>query len=120
MDINGSVVLVTGASRGIGKVMAGDLARRGARVAVTARSEEELRKVAESIGAVAIPADVASAEDRDRLLKSVESELGQLDVLINNAGIESIRAFAEMPEQDVHDIVEVNLVSPMLLARAVL
>jgi short-subunit dehydrogenase len=114
------VTLVTGASRGIGKVLAGDLARRGARVAVTARSEDALREVAGSIGAVAIPADVSSAEDRERLVKTVESELGSLDVLVNNAGIESIRAFAEFPEEDIRDIVEVNLVSPMLLTRAVL
>src|SRR5438105_2512349 len=120
MDIKGRIVLVTGASRGIGVTIARELARRGGRIAVTARSEEALRKVADSIGAVAVPADVSSAEDRERLLKTVESELGPLDVLVNNAGIESIRAFAEMPEQDIRDIVEVNLVSPMLLTRAAL
>jgi short-subunit dehydrogenase len=120
MDITGRIVLVTGASRGIGVTIARELARRGGRLAVTARSEGPLKEVADGIGALAVPADVSSAEDRERLLKTVESELGPLDVLVNNAGIESIRAFAEMPEQDIRDIVEVNLVSPMLLTRAVL
>jgi short-subunit dehydrogenase len=120
MDINGAVTIVTGASRGIGKVIAGDLVRRGARVAVTARSEADLKTVADSIGAFPVPADVSNEEDRQRLVKSVEAELGPIGVLVNNAGIESIRAFAEMPEADIRDIVEVNVVSTMLLTRLVL
>ena len=120
MQIKDAVTLVTGASRGIGKIIAGDLARRGAKVAVTARSEGDLKTVADSIGALAIPGDISSPEDRERILKTVEAELGPLDVLVNNAGIESIRAFAEFPEEDIRDIVDVNLVSPMLLTRAVL
>jgi short-subunit dehydrogenase len=120
MDINGSVAVVTGASRGIGKVIAGELARRGARVAITARSEGDLKEVADSIGGLAVPADIANAEDRERILRSVEAELGPVDLLVNNAGIESIRAFAEMPEQDIHDIIDVNLLSTMLLTRLVL
>jgi len=120
MDISGAVTVVTGASRGIGPVIAGELVRRGARVAVTARSEGDLKTVADSIGAFAVPADVSNEEDRHRLVKAVEAELGPVDILVNNAGIESIRAFAEMPEQDIRDIVDVNLVSTMLLARLVL
>jgi short-subunit dehydrogenase len=120
MDINGAVTVVTGASRGIGKVIAAELTRRGATVAVTARSEADLKAVADSVGAFAVPADIASDEDRQRLVRSVEGELGPIDILVNNAGIESIRAFAEMPEGDVRDIVDVNLVSPMLLTRLVL
>src|SRR2546423_9808226 len=120
MIISGRVVVVTGASRGIGVTIARDLARRGARLALTARSEDALKEIADSIGALAIAADVSSAEDRERVLKTVKGELGPLDVLVNNAGIESIRAFAEMPEQDIRDIVDVNLVAPMLLTRAVL
>jgi short-subunit dehydrogenase len=120
MDINGAVTVVTGASRGIGKVIAGDLAARGARVAVAARSEADLKSVADSIGAFAVPADIASQEDRQRVARAVEGELGPIDILVNNAGIESIRAFAEMPEQDIRDIVDVNLLSTMLLTRLVL
>jgi len=120
MDISGAVTVVTGASRGIGKVIAGELARRGAKVAVTARSEGDLKTVADSIGAVPVVADVASEEDRRRIVQQVESELGPIDVLVNNAGIESIRAFAEMPEDDIRDIVDVNLLSTMLLTRLVM
>jgi short-subunit dehydrogenase len=120
MQIRGAVTIVTGVSRGIGRTIAADLAKRGARLAVAARSEGPLKEVADSIGALAVPADVSSEEDRRRLVQTVESELGPLDVLVNNAGIESIRAFAELPEQDIRDIVEINLLAPMLLARAVL
>lgn len=120
MDINGAVTVVTGASRGIGRVIAGELARRGARVAVTARSEADLKAVADSIGAFPVVADVAQEEDRQRVVSSVEGELGPIDLLVNNAGIESIRAFAEMPENDIRDIVDVNLLSTMLLTRLVL
>src|SRR5690348_1869298 len=115
MNINGSVVLVTGASRGIGVTIARELARKGGRLALTARSEDTLKEVADQVGALAITADVSSAEDRERVLKTVEAELGPLDVLVNNAGIESIRAFAEFPEQDIRDIVEINLLAPMFL-----
>jgi len=120
MEISGAVTVVTGASRGIGKVIAGELARRGAKVAVTARSEGDLKTVADSIGAVPVVADIASEEDRARIVQQVESELGPIDVLVNNAGIESIRAFAEMPEDDIRDIVDVNLLSTMLLTRRVM
>ncbi|MFN2544690.1 MAG: SDR family NAD(P)-dependent oxidoreductase [Actinomycetota bacterium] len=125
MNLEGATVLLTGASRGIGKIIAVELAAHHARLVLTARSEEALNEVAESIrsrggAAVAIPADVSSHDDRKRLLEAIEAELGPLDVLVNNAGIESIRAFAEMPVQDVTDIVDVNLVAPMLLTRAVL
>ena len=120
MDINGSVTVVTGASRGIGKVIAGELARRGARVAVTARSEADLKAVADSIGAMPVVADIATEDDRHRIASEVEAELGPIDILVNNAGIESIRAFAEMPEGDIRDIIDVNLLSTMLLTRVVL
>ena len=120
MDINGAVTVVTGASRGIGRVIATDLAARGAKVAVTARTEADLKSVADSIGAFAAPADISSDKDRRRVIRSIKAELGPIDVLVNNAEIESIRAFAELPESDIHDIVDANLVSPMLLARLVL
>jgi short-subunit dehydrogenase len=125
MDINGSTILITGASRGLGKVIATDLAGRGARVALAARSEGDLKDTAEAIRAAggvaaAIPADISDADDRRRLATEAESELGPIDILINNAAIESIRAFAEMPEQDIHDIVDLNVIATMQLTRLLL
>src|SRR5438132_10304119 len=125
MDITRKNVLITGASRGLGKVIAADLAGRGARVAIAARSDGELKDVAEAIRAgggtaVAIPADIADADDRRRLVESAEQELGPLDVLVNNAAVESVRAFAQMPVEDIDDIVGVNVLATMQLTRLVL
>jgi short-subunit dehydrogenase len=125
MEFRGTTVVLTGASRGLGTVLADALARRGARLALAARSEESLVEVAKGIEArggitLAIPCDINSEDGREELLRRTESELGPVDVLINNAAIESIRAFAEMPEDDIRDIVQTNLVATMLLTRAVL
>jgi short-subunit dehydrogenase len=125
MEIVGANVIVTGASRGIGRVMSAFLADRGARLALTARSEESLREVCKEIEAqggtaVAIPSDITSEEDRQELIRRAESELGPADVLINNAAIESIRAFVDMPEHDIEDIVHTNLLATLLLTRSVL
>jgi short-subunit dehydrogenase len=125
VKIEGANVILTGASRGIGRVMATHLARRGARVALSARSEDSLQEVAKEIQArggtaLAVACDVTAEEDRAELLRRVESELGPIDVLINNAAIESVRAFADMPEKDIADIVDTNLLATLLLTRAVL
>jgi short-subunit dehydrogenase len=125
VEIAGTNVILTGASRGIGKVMATVLAGREARLALTARSEEALREVCKAVEAqggtaVAIPSDIASDDDRRELVRRTESELGPVDILINNAAIESVRAFADMPEEDIEGIVNTNLLGTLLLTRSVL
>ena len=125
MQIAGANVILTGASRGIGRVMATVLAGREARLALAARSEESLREVCTAIEsqggtAVAIACDIASEDDRRELVRRTESKLGPVDILINNAAIESVRAFADMPEGDIEGIVDTNLLGTLLLTRAVL
>ena len=92
LDFSGQVALVTGGGRGLGRAFAQALACRGAKVAVTARTEQEL---AETVGlieeaggtAIALPADVTDHPEVIRVVESVEEQLGPVDVLANNAGV---------------------------------
>src|SRR3954469_14634915 len=88
-SIRGSRILITGASQGIGRALALEAARRGARVLAAARSAELLDELAkESGGAIrTVLADVTSPEDREKMAAAARDALGGLDVLINNAGI---------------------------------
>jgi len=101
MQLKGRNVLLTGGSRGIGRVIAAALARSGARLGLVARSEESLAPVVASLRetgapAVALPADLGDAGERERLVERAERELGGLDVLVNNAGVENEGAFLDV------------------------
>lgn len=85
--LDNQVVLVTGGGRGIGASIARQLAGAGGKVAVSARTKGEVDSVAEEVGGVAIVADVTKADDVERMLRDVESELGPIDLLVANAGI---------------------------------
>lgn len=87
-SLQGKSVLVTGASSGIGRATARAFAREGMRVALTARSADKLRRLADELDgdALVIPADLANPEEVDRLLETAIAELGRLDVLFANAG----------------------------------
>lgn len=87
MNIKGSRILITGASKGLGKAMAEALAAKGARLILTARSEAPLFEVAENLGAKAIISDVSDESSVLSLFDEIEKEWGGLDVLINNAGL---------------------------------
>jgi NAD(P)-dependent dehydrogenase (short-subunit alcohol dehydrogenase family) len=86
-DLTGQVVLVTGGGRGIGANIARELASAGARVAVSARSTEQVDAVAREIGGLAVAADVSWEEDVTAMVERVRRELGPIDLLVNNAGI---------------------------------
>ena len=96
---SGSIALVTGASSGIGEQFARQLSQRGHRVALVARREDRLTALAEELGgaerAVAIPADLAVAEDRDRIAARIEALGADVEVLVNNAGYGVFSPFAE-------------------------
>src|SRR5690606_18719283 len=92
VDLSGKTAIVTGASRGIGKSIAGELARAGARVALVARSEDKLAENAAEITAAGGTAtvyacDVADSASANKVVDAVVAEWGQLDILVNNAGI---------------------------------
>jgi uncharacterized protein len=94
-----SIALVTGASSGIGEQFARQLSQMGHRVALVARREDRLRTLAQELGgderAVVITADLAAAEERDRLASRIEELGAQVDILVNNAGYGIYTAFAE-------------------------
>lgn len=86
LGIEGKVALVTGASKGLGFGIASALAREGASVAVASRSEERIRRAAESIGAKPFVHDTSDAGAAGELVKQVESQLGPIDILVTNSG----------------------------------
>ena len=133
MGLEGKVVVVTGASRGIGEEIARRFAGDGAAVAVTARTAEEgdhpfsgsLATTAASIegggGTVmAVRADLSHQEDRARLIETVEKELGPIDVLVNNAAITYYEPVAEFKENHYRVMFEVQVRAPFELAQSVL
>jgi short-subunit dehydrogenase len=124
-DPRGLRILITGASTGIGRALAERLAADGARLLLAARSADRLDELAQTLrqrGAdvVAVPADVAAAADRTRLLDAARDRFGGLDVLINNAGISSFGHFADSTEEILRQIMEVNFFAPAELTRSAL
>jgi short-subunit dehydrogenase len=124
-QLKGMTVLLTGGSRGIGPVVAYALARRGADIAIAARSKSGLDDVATQlrafgIDALAIPADLREQSHREELIDAVLKRFGKIDILINNAGLETEGAYAELSWPDIQATIDVNLVAPMALTRLVL
>jgi short-subunit dehydrogenase len=118
-ELSGRRVLITGASSGIGQSLAEQLAAKGARLALAARSEGKLRELAASLktDVAVIPTDVAQEPDRVRLIGEVQARFGGLDVLINNAGIASWAHFSDSTEDVLRKIMEVNFFGPAHLMK---
>jgi 3-oxoacyl-[acyl-carrier protein] reductase len=115
-SLDGKTALVTGASRGIGRAVAAELARAGATVVVGYRSgKDEAEALASEIGGRAIQADVSSAEDAARLVE----EAGDLDILVNNAGLTRDGLLARMSDDDWRTVLDTNLSSVFYTCRAV-
>lgn len=118
-------VLITGASSGIGRALARELAARGARLLLLARREELLQQLhaelAPSSGAILIsPGDVTEPADRARALAQAEAAWGAIDVLVNNAGIGAIGSFATGDAGRLRRIMEVNFFAVAELSREAL
>ena len=125
--LTGKTALVTGGSKGIGAAAALSLSEARAKVAICSRDAEELSKTAAEIEAktghrvLAIPADVSSEADVQRLVGEVISSLGGIDILVNNAGgIGQIGPFEEIPVEVYTALYELNVVSMVRLVKAVL
>jgi 3-oxoacyl-[acyl-carrier protein] reductase len=115
------MALVTGGGRGIGANIARELAFAGMRVAVSARTREQVERVADQIGGLALVADVSRQEDVDRLVADSERELGPIDLLVANAGIDAVDdASWELPVAEWWRVHEVNVLGVYLCCRALL
>lgn len=119
-SLEGKIALVTGGSRGIGAAISRELARAGARVAVNYRSGQEAAEaVAEEVGGIAVPANVGDPAEARALIERVESELGDVDALVNNAGITRDTLIARMTDEDWEEVIETNLRGTFNTCRAV-
>ena len=115
-SLEGKTALVTGASRGIGRAVATELAQAGAEVVLGYRSgKDEAESLAAELGARAVQADVSNAEDAARLVE----EAGDLDILVNNAGLTRDGLLARMSDDDWRVVIETNLSSVFYTCRAV-
>lgn len=123
--LKGKNALVTGASRGIGRAIALELARKGANVAVNyAGSEEKAQQVVEEIEsygvkAFKIQANVANESEVKGMIKEVTSQFGSLDILVNNAGITRDNLLMRMKEEEFDDVITTNLKGVFLCTKAV-
>jgi short-subunit dehydrogenase len=120
MKLQGKHVVVTGGSRGIGEHIARHCAARGAQVTLVARNHDALERVAHSISANVFVADLSDDAVVDTLIAQIESQFGPIDVLVNNAGLETSTPFAVEDEREIRTVSRVNLEVPMLLTRHVL
>ena len=115
-SLEGKTALVTGGSRGIGAAVARELANAGATVVVGYRSgKDEAEAIASKTGGRAVQADVSNVDDAKRLVE----EAGELDVLVNNAGITRDGVLARMTDDDWRSVLETNLSSVFYTCRAV-
>jgi 3-oxoacyl-[acyl-carrier protein] reductase len=121
-SLTGKVILVTGASRGIGKSIAQMLVAQGATVAGTATSESGAAKISEYLGEAGkgYALNVTNADSIKETLAAIKADLGDLDVLVNNAGITRDNLLMRMKDQEWDDIIDTNLSSIFRLSKAVL
>lgn len=121
-SIENKVVIITGASSGIGAETARVLARNGAKVVLSARREEKLKKLVEKIGenAVYLKSDVSNAEDMQALVKLAKEKFGKVDALFANAGIMPGGNMSELKVKDWMGMVNINIVGVLNSMAAVL
>lgn len=120
-DITGKIAVVTGAGRGIGRAIAVELVRIGARVVVASRSLSELEETARLAGsAIVVATDVRRKDEIQRLLERAASQLGPVDILVNAAGIGVAGSVVDFADSDYDAVLDTNLKSIFLASRHVL
>ncbi|MGZ9108346.1 MAG: 3-oxoacyl-[acyl-carrier-protein] reductase [Micavibrio sp.] len=120
-DLTGKCALVTGATGGIGAAIATALHRQGAVVGLSGRNEDKLKDLAAALGerAHVLPADLSKVESVDDLVKRAEAAMGQIDILINNAGLTRDNLSMRMKPEEWDEVVAVNMTATFRLAQAV-
>ena len=124
MKLKDKVAIVTGSGRGIGRAIALELAREGAKVVVTSRHTEECDEVCAVIASdggesLCVQCDVSKKEDVDRLVKETLEKFGRIDILVNNAGVVRQSPLTETTEEDWDFVIDINLKGVFLACKAV-
>ncbi len=123
MMLQDQVAIVTGAARGIGKGISLTLAREGAKVVIADSQASDARQAAQELekmglGAKAIPVDVTRSDQVDHLIQSVASQYGRIDILVNNAAVESNKPILELPEEEWDRTIAVDLKGVFLCSKS--
>jgi 3-oxoacyl-[acyl-carrier protein] reductase len=124
-SLKGKVAIVTGAGRGIGRAIATALAKEGVNIGLLARTEDALKEAAAEIEGLGVKAvfaavDVSSMDQVEKAVKHLTSELGKADILVNNAGTGKFASLLEMDPEEWKRTIDVNLMGPYYVTRAVL
>ena len=126
MDENAKVALITGATRGIGKQIALELASQGYNIALNYRKQNEeleaLKKEIENknVKCLAVYGDVSNYEDVEKFVKEIIKEFGKIDVLVNNAGITKDMLLMRMKKEDFESVIDVNLIGTFNVTKNVI
>ncbi|MDA8441751.1 MAG: SDR family NAD(P)-dependent oxidoreductase [Peptococcaceae bacterium] len=123
MDIKGKVCLITGASSGIGKALAQALSAHGAKLALLARREQELQKLADQLGALnpdilLVPTDVTDRSQVEAAVTKVFNHFGQIDLLVNNAGLGYFGSLEKMSMDDFDQVIKTNIYGLLHMSQA--
>lgn len=124
-DLRGKTVLITGGSRGLGLVLAREFVREGARVAICARDSDELDRAREDLrgrgaDAFSVPCDLTDRAEVEQMVSIVREQFGEIDVLVNNAGVISVGPMEEMIVADFEEAMSANYWAALYCALAVL
>ncbi len=121
MEIAGKIVIITGASSGIGEATARLLAQQGAKVVLVARSKEKLEKLsAELPGSMVVVADLREEKQVRKMIADVMKQYGKVDVLINNAGRGYLSSLEDIETEKLRELFELNLVAPLAAMQEVI
>jgi 3-oxoacyl-[acyl-carrier protein] reductase len=128
MTLDDEVIIVTGASRGLGKSMVERFSAEGARVVLTARDEDRMEEVAADLPSESLvaPADARDADDVERVVEETVDTFGRVDTLVNNAGVSILgmqddrKFIQDVTEEEYDTVLEVNLKGVFLFTREVL
>lgn len=123
-DLKGKVALITGGTHGIGMAIGKVLGKAGAKICVNDLSAEKLEScraeyAREGIDVFALNFDVTNEEDVDKGIAQIEKEVGEIDILVNNAGIIKRIPILDMPIADFKQVIDVDLVAPLIVAKRV-
>ncbi|MCA0173924.1 SDR family NAD(P)-dependent oxidoreductase [Bacillus sp. RAR_GA_16] len=118
-ELHGRVILITGGNRGQGKAIAEHLVSLGAKVVIGARLYENAQKVASVMGAYPVQLDVTKEAHWKEAIEEIQSEFGQLDALVNNAGILKRKPFTDLSVEEYQELIEVNQLGVFMGMQAV-